>query len=144
MNTVRRTVTVLVLTMVVVLVGSISASAAYRDTVTVGQVSVTTPTISAPATVSATKNSCSNARWMGVTVAWQPSTSSRISGYQVTAYRDDGRVYPVDTVGAGTTSVTTTLDKHDGPVTSYTFTVTTTTAYGWTSTESLRSGTVTC
>ncbi|MGK5115302.1 hypothetical protein [Geodermatophilus sp. CPCC 205506] len=81
---------------------------------------------------------------MDVTVAWQPSTSVRISGYQIKDYRDDGRVYTFASSAAGSTSSTVTTDKREGAPTTYTFTVTTSTSYGWTSTESQRSGSITC
>ncbi|SFL71145.1 fibronectin type III domain-containing protein [Geodermatophilus ruber] len=140
----KRIMTILGLVVAALLAGTVAASAAYKDTAALPQTSIATHVIAAPTGVEATRANCSNARWMDVTVTWQPSTSARISGYEIKAYRDDGRVFTVATTGTGTTSATTRTDKHEGAPTTYTFTVTTLTSSGWTSPESLPSGSVTC
>ncbi|NYJ05072.1 hypothetical protein [Petropleomorpha daqingensis] len=140
MSTARRAVLVLVLAVSTVLAGGLAAEASFSESVG-GSTSITTNAITAPTGVTAVKNSCSNARWIDVTISWQPSPSARINGYAVTAYRSDGQVTMVGTTGTGSTALRTTVDKLTGAST--VFTVTTTTSYGWTA-ESLSSASITC
>jgi hypothetical protein len=104
---------------------------------------VTTAVVQSPTNVKAELASCSNARWMSVTVSWQPSSSARVSGYQVKAYRNDGQVTTVGQIDGAATSANTTVDKLGAGSTSVTFTVTTLTDYGWTA-ESTQSAQMTC
>ena len=140
MSTVRRAVLVLALAVCTILAGGLTARAAFSDAAA-RSTSITTNTITPPTSVTAVKNSCSSSRWMDVTISWQPSTSARIDGYAVTAYRSDGSVVPVGTTGTGGRSLRITLDKQNSA--SAVFTVTTTTSYGW-SAESLSSAAITC
>lgn len=140
MSAIRRTVLVFAVAALTVLTGGAAAWGAFSDSAG-SSTTIITNTITAPTGVTATKNSCSNQRWINVTVSWQASPSARISGYAVTAYGNDGQVLPIGTTGPGTTSLGTTLDKLSG--TSVTFTVTTTTSYGW-SAESPPTTTLSC
>ncbi|HEV7211071.1 MAG TPA: hypothetical protein VGN47_05085 [Blastococcus sp.] len=115
-------------------VGDVAAWASFSGSAG-ASTSITTNSITAPTGVTATLATCSNARWIDVTISWRPSRSARISGYAVTAYWDGGAGVPVGTTGTGSTSLTTTLDKQDG--TSAAFTGHHHPTYGW-SAESLR------
>jgi hypothetical protein len=96
-----------------------------------------------PATgVTATLASCSNSRWMNVTVSWTASPNARLTGYTVEAHRGDGTVQTIATVSPSTTSVSTTADKQSSGTTTATFTVTAQ-EYGWTA-VSQSSGALTC
>jgi len=100
-------------------------------------------TVEPPTNVAAVLGSCSNARWMSVTVSWTASPSRGVSGYLIVAFRNDGSVLLVAQAAATDTSVNTTVDKLASGSTTVTFTVTTQTTYGWTA-ESVRTGSLTC
>jgi hypothetical protein len=130
----RRGLLLLALAFVSVASNTLVASASYADSARV-PTSIATGTVSAPTDVTVVRSSCSNGRWIEVTITCRASSTPRISGYAVTAYWADGQVAQLGTTGSGITSLVTTFDKHEGvPVAC---TVTTTTSYGW-SAESLR------
>jgi hypothetical protein len=118
------------------------ASATFAASRSLPTMSVSTASVQAPVNVSAQLGSCSNGRWMSVTVTWDPSTSARISGYTVKAYRNDGTTSTVATTDSSTTSVLTTVDKLSTGSTTVTFAVVAEVS-GWTA-ESLPSGPLTC
>jgi uncharacterized protein (DUF58 family) len=125
------------------LVMSTPATAKFAVTRGLPSLVVATAVVQSPTNVKAELASCSNARWMSVTVSWQPSTSARVSGYLVKAYRNDGQVATVGQTDGAATSANTTVDKLAAGSTSVTFTVTTLSDYGWTA-ESTQSAQMTC
>ena len=125
------------------LIMSTPATATFAVTRSVPSLVVTTAVVQPPTNVAAVLASCSNGRWMSVTVSWQPSTSARVSGYVVKAYRNDGQVTTVGQTDGAATSANTTVDKLGAGSTSVTFSVTTLTDYGWTA-ESTQSAQMTC
>jgi hypothetical protein len=138
----RRLTVALVGILGVLFLAPLPASATFAASRPLPEMSVATATVQPPMNVSAQLGSCSNGRWMSVTVTWDPSSSSRISGYTVRAYRSDGQASIVATTDSSTTSVTTTVDKLSTGSTTVTFTVTAQVS-GWTA-ESLPSGPLTC
>lgn len=142
MSTLRRTLVVLVTAVALGLGLAGTASATWNATTTRSTMGVSTATLAAPTNPAAQLTSCNNGRWMNVSVSWTASTSSRVTGYTVKAYRSDGTVSTVATVGAGTTQASTTVDKLASGTTTAVFTVTATIA-SWTA-ESVKSGAITC
>jgi hypothetical protein len=140
---IRRTLAVVTLTIAAILATTAPAVASFGKARALPTMTISTGTVTAPANVSALLASCSNGRWMSVTVSWDPSASPKVSGYTVKAYRSDGQVSTVAQTNATTTTADTTVDKLSAGSTSVTFTVTTLTSYGWTA-ESSRSGQMTC
>lgn len=143
MTGLRRTLALLTLTVAVVLAVTAPASANFSLTRFLASTTISTGSVDAPSGVNAVLASCSNGRWMSVTVSWSPSASPGVTGYAVTAYRSDGQVTTVAQTDAATTTANTTVDKLSAGSTSVAFTVTTLTSYGWTA-ESARSGQMTC
>jgi hypothetical protein len=143
MTGMRRTIAFIALLAAVVLTTSAPAAASFSKSRALPTTTISTATVAAPTNVNALLASCSNGRWMSVTVSWDRTTSPRVSGYAVKAYRSDGQVTTVAQVGDTTTTADTTVDKLSSGSTSVTFTVTTLTSYGWTA-ESSRSGQMTC
>jgi hypothetical protein len=140
---VRRAVSAGVLALAILSGPCLPAWATFSASAPLPQTRISTATIEAPTNVAALLNSCSNARWMSVTVSWTPSPTSRISGYSITAYRSGGSVTTVAQTDAATTSATVTVDKLSTGATTVVFTVTTMTAAGWTA-ESAQSGPLAC
>ena len=139
----RRAVLVGVLALAVVLGLRLPAEAGFASSAPLPQTTLWTATIAPPTNIAALLNSCSNARWMSVTVSWTASPSSRVSGYSINAYRSDGSVTTVAQTDAATTAATVTVDKLSTGATTVVFTVTTMTDVGWTA-ESVRSGPLSC
>lgn len=140
---VRRAVLVGVLALAVGFGSSLPAWASFSARAQLSQTTISTATIDAPTNVTALLSSCSNGRWMSVTVSWTPSTFNRVTGYSVTAYRSDGSVASVASTDAVTTSAAVTVDKLSSGATTVVFTVTATTGSSWTA-ESVKSGSLTC
>ena len=134
MNTVRRLAVLTGLVTAIFAGTAIPASAAFSASKAVGT-SITTPTVAAPANVSATNVGC---LWgLGYArISWAPSTSDRVIGYTVTAHRNGGTTV-VASPGATATSAETLLVG-----TTY-YTVTTRTEYGWTAVSS-QTPTISC
>ncbi|MGZ4537540.1 MAG: hypothetical protein ACXVX8_04880 [Blastococcus sp.] len=143
MTGLRRILALVTLSAAVILAGAAPAVATFSKSRALPSMTVSTGTVTAPSTVTALLASCSNARWMSVTVSWDASASRGVSGYTVRAYRSDGQVTIVAQTDATTTTADTTVDKLSIGSTSVTFAVTTLTSYGWTA-ESPRSGQMTC
>lgn len=138
-----RRLVLISLTVAISLVMSTPATATFAVTRGLPSLALTTAVVQPPTNVAGVLASCSNGRWMSVTVSWELSTSARVSGYVVKAYRNDGQVSTVAQTNGSATSANTTVDKLGAGSTSVTFTVTTQTAYGWTA-ESTQSAQMTC
>jgi hypothetical protein len=138
MNSLRRGLVLLGLTVAVVVAAGVPASATFSEAVTV-RTTVETPGVAAPGNLVG-KLTCGRSATMSAT--WSPSSSPRVSGYVVSVYFSDGFVQTVQ-LGATATSWTSTI--HPYYVTAYTinYTVTAQTDYGWT-TESAHTGTFRC
>jgi hypothetical protein len=138
----RRTVLTALIALAIVIGLGVPAQAAFSKQRALPSTSIATATLTPPTKVSALLASCSNGRWMTVTVSWSPSTFSRVTGYVIQAYRSDGQVMTVGQTSAGSTSAQVNMDKFDTGLTSAAFTVTATLS-GWTA-ESSSSATITC
>ena len=140
MNRIRRGLLLLALVAGVVLAGSTgTAFASFSDTPSISLGTGTTATVAAPGSVMG-RLTCASPATMQVT--WQPSTSTRVTGYLVTVYFSDGFVQTVQKTAADTSwSATTNLFN----VTAYSvrYSVTTQTDYGWTK-ESALTGSFQC
>jgi hypothetical protein len=78
--------------------------------------------------------------WLSLaSISWTRSTSRDVTGYTVKAYRSNGNASVLTTTNGTSTSATTLLANG----TTYSFSVTTVTAYGWTA-ESTKTGTIRC
>jgi len=139
---VRRTAGTTLVALTIVIGLGVPAQATFARQRALPQTSVVTATVAPPTNVAAQVASCSNSRWMTVTVSWSPSTSSRVTGYVIKAYRGDGQVTTVGQTDAVTSSTQVSMDKFNTGLTSAAFTVTATLA-GWTA-ESASSATITC
>jgi len=137
-----RTVATALIVLAIVTGLGVPAQATFADQLALPQTSIATATMTPPTAVTALLASCSNGRWMTVTVSWSPSTFSRVTGYVIKAYRSDGQVMTVGQTGAGSTSAQVSMDKFDTGLTSAAFTVTAT-LQAWTA-ESAASATITC
>ena len=138
----RRMVWTTVIALTIVIGIGAPAQATFSEQRALPQTSIVTATMTPPSNVGAQLASCSNGRWMTVTVSWSPSTFSRVTGYVVKAYRSDGQIITVGQTNAATTTAQVTMDKFDTGLTSAAFTVTATLA-AWTA-ESAVSATITC
>ena len=118
-----------------------AAQASFTGTASMSA-TIGTVTVAAPTDLTVQTSGC-NGRWVDVTLSWRPSTSSKVVGYQVTAYRSDGIVQTVAQTDAATTQLQQTADRNDLFGYTTTLTVTTMTSYGWTR-QSAQSGAITC
>jgi hypothetical protein len=137
-----RTVATALIALAIVIGFGMPAQATFAKQRALAPMSIATATMTPPTGVTALLSSCSNGRWMTVTVSWSPSTFTRVTGYVIKAYRSDGQVMTVGQTGAGSTSAQVNMDKFDTGLTSAAFTVTAT-LQAWTA-ESAASATVTC
>ncbi|MGY2065321.1 hypothetical protein [Blastococcus sp. SYSU DS0619] len=136
MTRIRRALAVTGLAVAVTLGGAVPALAAWSNSDTVGT-TISTGTVAPPTGVTAERAGCYFYNLiLEARVTWAPSPTTRVSGYTITAYRND-TVVNEKTVGPSTRSTTITA------VAGTTYTVTTNTEYGWTA-ESARTGTVWC
>jgi hypothetical protein len=138
MNRIRRALILLGLTVAVIVGASIPASAGYGDSVVV-KTTIATTTVAAPGNVVG-KLTCGRPATMSAT--WSASGTARVSGYLVSVYFSDGFVQTVQ-LGPTATSWSATIDPYYVTAYSIDYTVTTQTAYGW-STESAHTGTFQC
>lgn len=137
----RRAVATALLALVMLIGLGVPAEAAFSRQRALPTTSIATATMAPPTAVTARAASCSSGRWMTVTVSWSPSTSSRVTGYVITAYRSDGQVVTVGQTSGDSTSAQISVDKLDTGMASAAFTVTAT-LLGWTA-ESAASA-ITC
>ena len=138
MNRIRRGLILLGLTVAVIVGASIPASAGFGDSVAV-KTTIATASVAAPGNVVG-KLTCGRPATMSAT--WSQSGTARVSGYLVSVYFSDGFVQTVQ-LGPTATSWSTTIDAYYVTAYSINYTVTTQTAYGW-STESAHTGTFQC
>ena len=129
MNAIRRSLTVLLLTVAVIGGASLPAWATFRDPVTVAT-TVPTVTVAPPGNVSSAGSWCNNGV-LSANFSWSPSSSRGVSGYSVRTYQADGSVTAFAETDAATTAVTGIYPSH-GLSATIAFTVTTRTSYGWT------------
>ncbi len=114
------------------------AWAGFSDSASIGT-TVSTHEVAPPQSINV-NSSCLNGT-ISVDISWQTSTSKRVSGYTVTAHLDTSSTVHVATTDAATTTASWTWSA--APGTTYQFTVTTLTEYGWTA-ESPKTPAVTC
>lgn len=140
----RRVAVLAVLSLFLVgVLPAVSADAAFSVSRPLTSMKVSTLTVSPATNVSAGLASCSNNRWIAITVSWSASRTAGVTGYLVNAHRNDGSTMTVAQTSADTTTADTTVDKLSTGATTVTFTVITQTSYGWTA-ESASSGPATC
>jgi hypothetical protein len=143
MTGIRRSLLLLALTVVAVLcaVGPTHpAQATFSDSATAASTTVGTATVAPPTAVTGSLTCTKTSATMAVT--WKASTSTGISGYLVSVTFDDGFVQSVQ-MAATDTSWTAPLSLYNATNYYIQYSVTTQTAYGWT-TESTRTGWFTC
>jgi hypothetical protein len=132
-----------VLLLLVGLLPVVSADAAFKKSRSLPSMGIATRTVQPVTDVAAVLSSCSNTRWMNITVSWTGSPTAGVTGCLVNAHRNDGSTMTVAQTSAGTTNPSTTVDKLSSGATIVTFTVIAQTGYGWTA-ESASSGSLTC
>ena len=141
MTRIRRGLLLLALTAAVVLTGSAgSAFASFGDTASISLGTIATADVVAPGNVVGGLNCASPNATMSVT--WQKSTSTRVSGYLVTVYFSDGYVQTVQKTSADT-SWSAPIALFNVTAYSVRYSVTTQTDYGWTK-ESALTGSFKC
>ncbi len=119
------------------------AHATFSATAGTTAATVSTITVLPPGPVSTAGSVCSSGT-LQLELAWTKSPTTRISGYRVRMYTNTGINWNLGTVGAGQTGYDAAVSvRVNGKPTTYQFTVTTTTTYGWTA-ESDRTGAITC
>ena len=137
----RHAVVLLVLPLAVVLGLASPARADFSASVSTRSTTITTVTVAPPTRLSTAGSTCDADGNLLLKLSWTKSTTARISSYQVRAHTLFGAIdYPIGSVGAATTAVSTQLGSN---FFGYAFTVTTTTDYGWTA-ESAQTGTLRC
>jgi hypothetical protein len=113
------------------------AQAGFDDTAAMATLTVGSATI-APATNVRAGALCGS--WLSLgSVSWSPSPSKDVTGYTVVAYRNNGPATSLGTTNGTTTSVSTFIANGS----TYSFSVTTVTSYGWMA-EPARTGTIRC
>jgi hypothetical protein len=156
MTAVRRTLTLILLTLTAVIAGSVSASATFSDADSLAP-TVATGSVAAPASMSisdycsTTSSSYWNgfttvsttSYWYNATVSWPASTTANgVSGYRVVAHLNDGTSVVMGETDAFTRTVSARVDRSNlgyQPRIS----ILTLTSYGWTA-ESAQSAVLTC
>jgi hypothetical protein len=140
MTTIRRLLTVVLLTVAVIAGASIPASAAFADSVTV-PTTVNTITVAAPSTLAISGN-CQG-WWYQLDLAWPASTTPRgVTGYRVVAYLNNGTTYLLAETDSATRSLSMKIDQSNLSLQPR-IAVTTLTSYGWTA-ETPRSAALSC
>jgi hypothetical protein len=140
MTTIRRILTLALLTVAVIVGASVSASAAFADSVTVNT-TVDTITVDAPATVAV--NGYCQGWWYAATISWSASTTPRgVTGYQVLAYLNNGTTAVLGQTDSVTRSISVKFDSSNLSLQPR-ITVTTLTSYGWKA-ETPRSAPLSC
>jgi len=135
MTALRRGVLLLALAVATVLGLTVTpAQAAFTAQVTLPTSTIGTVTVTAPTNVQA-NSFCTS--WLSLaTISWGASDARDVTGYRITAYRNG-----TPTVLGTTTDTSTTTLIGNG--TTYSFSVTTLTSYGWTA-DSTKTGTIRC
>ena len=142
-RTARRALLLLGAVLTLALITTGTAQAAFSKTLTVPPATITTATVQPVSALSTVGSTCSNGT-LALHLSWAKSTTPRISGYRVRMYTNVGVNWALGTVSAGSTSYDASVSVHvNNYPTTYQFTVTTLTDYGWT-TESARTGALPC
>jgi|1185.fasta_scaffold1248509_1 hypothetical protein len=139
MNSIRRGLILLGLTVAVIVGASIPASATYADSVTV-KTTIATTTVAAPTNVVG-KLTCGHPN-ATMSASWALSSTPKVSGYLISVYFSDGFVQTVQ-LGSTATSWSKTIADYNVTAYSVNYTVTTQTTYGWTK-ESAHTATFQC
>ena len=143
MTGLRRTLLLVLVTAGVFLGVPASAQAAFSDNVTTPAVTVSTVTVQ-PVTGLSTVGSICRGNTLDLQLSWTKSTTDRVASYRVRMYTNVGINMSLATVSPAATSFDASVSvRVNSRPTTYQFTVTTTTDYGWT-TESTRTGAITC
>jgi hypothetical protein len=143
MNGIRRTCLLISLTVAVLLGTQVAAHAAFSDSVTTPPVTITTTTVQ-PVGALSTVGSICRGDTLDLRLSWTQSPTARVSGHRVRMYTNAGFNWNLGSVSAGTTGFAASVSvRVNNQPTTYQFTVTSTTDYGW-STESTRTGAITC
>lgn len=140
MTPARRLVAVLGLALVVVAAVGIPASASFSDNAALPTMSAGTATVAAPGNVTG-RLTCAS-RNSTMEVSWTASTARNITGYRVTTHFSDG-FDQSETVAATATSWSKSISTLNVTQYSVRWSVTTLTAYGWT-TRSVLTGSAQC
>jgi len=138
MSRTRRTLVLIGLTVAVIAGASLPASASYSESVAV-KTTISTTTVAAPGNVVG-KLTCGRPATMSAT--WSQSSTTRVSGYLVSVYFNDGFVQTVQ-LGPAASSWSATIDPYYVTAYSIQYSVTTQTDYGW-SKESPRTASFQC
>jgi hypothetical protein len=128
MNSIRRGLVLLGLTVAVIAGASIPASASYSDSVAV-TTTIATTTVASPTNVVG-KLTCGHPT-ATMSATWSPSSTPMVSGYRVSVYFSDGFVQTVQ-LGPTATSWSKAITDYNVTAYSINYTVTTQTTYGWT------------
>ena len=137
----RHAVVLLVLPLAVVLGLASPARADFTARVSTPSATISTVTVAPPTKLSTAGSTCDADGNLLLKLSWTKSATARISSYQIRTYTLFGAInYPIGSVGAGTSAISTQLGSN---FLGYAFTVTTTTDYGWTA-ESAQTGTLRC
>jgi hypothetical protein len=137
---VRRGATLAALTLAVILGASLPASATFAAAATVST-TVNTMAVAAPAGVTV-NDTCWGIHY-SATITWAASTTPfGVTGYQVTAYMNDGTTSLLGTTDAATRTLTVTSNTSSLAYQPQ-ITVTTLTSFGWTA-ESAKSAVLAC
>ncbi|MGY2079988.1 hypothetical protein [Modestobacter sp. SYSU DS0657] len=142
MTRLRRALVLLALTLAGVLGLTTIASAAFSGSTAPQTVTVGTTTVQPVTGLSTAGSYCTPDGRLEVRLSWNKSTTPRVTSYRIKATTLFGLVnVTAGTVNAGQTGFAANMgDTNWG---GYSFTVTTTTDYGWTA-ESARTGTLRC
>jgi hypothetical protein len=140
MNTVRRGLLLIPLTLAVIAGSSGPAWATYWESIPVST-TVPTGTVAAPSALTITSR-CQG-WWYQFDLSWPASTTTRgVTGYRVVAYLNTGTTYLVAQTDAATRTVSMTVDQSNLSLQPR-IAVTTLTSYGWTA-ETPRSAVLAC
>jgi hypothetical protein len=139
----RRALVLLTTALTLVLGPTATAQAAYTDTLTTPPVTVSTATVQAPTGLSTLGSRCANGT-LDLHLTWVKSSTPRVVSYRVRMYTNVGINWALGSTSAAATSYDADVSvRVNGRPTTYQFSLTTTTDYGWT-TESTRTGALTC
>lgn len=122
---------------------TVAPAAAQFSASTSLQTSVTTATVAAPGNVQAARTICTNNQYFSLytgTISWTPSDARDVTGYTVRRHLPNGSS---EVVARPDADATWALHLGGGGGTTYVYSVTTETAYGWTA-QSGRTAPITC
>jgi hypothetical protein len=142
----RRALVLLTTALTLVLGPTATAQAAYTDRSPVLSATATTikvATVQAPTGLSTLGSRCANGT-LDLHLTWVKSSTPRVVSYRVRMYTNVGINWALGSTYAAATSYDADVSvRVNGRPTTYQFSLTTTTDYGW-PTESTRTGALTC